>query len=419
MKVTDFLNNSYTAYHAVENVCEILKKEGFSSLTLGEKWNLQKGSKHYVTQNGSSVVAFVVGENKIFNICESHTDSPCFKVKGTSVINGSVHRVNTEKYGGGLIYSFFDRPLKIAGRVLLETEKGVEEENVVSSYNVVIPSLAIHHNPKANEGVAFNLQNDTLPLFSQSAEDVYATLTDKKVLDADLFVVPAQQAFTAGAQNEFLCSPRIDNLTSVYSCVKALVASNPQSIAVCACLDNEEIGSGTRHGNPAFLQNVLCAIENALNFSAEEKVFARQNGMVLSVDNGHAIHPAHAEKSDPKQNVTMNGGVVIKHNPNYATDGLTSALFKKLLSFEQIPWQDYYNRSDVRCGSTLGLATSTVLQMKTCDIGIAQLAMHSACETVGAKDVDRMTRALASFLSAKFCSEQNIVRIQYQSSDCK
>ncbi len=419
MKVTDFLNNSYTAYHAVENVCKILQEAGFTPLTLGEKWNLKKGCKHYVTQNGSSVVAFVVGENKIFNVCESHTDSPCFKVKGTSVVSGSVNRLNTEKYGGGLLYSFFDRPLKIAGRLLVETENGVCEQNVVSNYNVVIPSLAIHHNPKANDGVAFNLQNDTLPLFSQTAQDVYATLTDKKVLDADLFAVPATGAFTAGTENEFLCSPRIDNLTSVYSCVQALVASTPRDIAVCACLDNEEIGSGTRHGNPAFLQNVLCAIENALNFSAEEKVFARQNGMVLSVDNGHAIHPAHAEKSDPKQSVVMNGGVVIKHNPNYATDGLTSALFKKLLTFEQIPWQDYYNRSDVRCGSTLGLATSAVLQMKTCDIGIAQLAMHSACETAGTNDVCHMTNALTAFLSAKFCSEQNGVCIEYQPRDNK
>lgn len=419
MKVTDFLNGSYTAYHTVENVCKLLDEAGFSALNLGEKWNLKKGDKHYVTQNGSSVVAFVVGKNIIFNVCESHTDSPCFKVKGTSVVCGTVNRLNTEKYGGGLIYSFFDRPLKVAGRLLVETEKGVCEKNVVSPYEVVIPSLAIHHNPKANEGVAFNLQNDTLPLFSQNATDVYSTLTDEKVLDADLFVVPSQGAFFAGTEQEFLCSPRIDNLTSVFASVNALIKSNPADIAVCACLDNEEIGSGTRHGNPAFLQNVLCALENALGFSAEEKVFARQNGMVLSVDNGHAVHPAHAEKSDPKQSVVMNGGVVIKHNPNYATDGLTSALFKKLLSFEQIPWQDYYNRSDVRCGSTLGLATSAVLQMKTCDIGLAQLAMHSACETVGAKDIESMTQALTVFLSARFCSEQNGVCIEYQQSDNK
>lgn len=407
MKITDFLNSSYTAYHAVENTCKMLEEAGFSALNLGEKWHLKKGDKHYVTQNGSSVVAFVIGENKIFNVCESHTDSPCFKIKGTSVVGGTVNRLNTEKYGGGLIYSFLDRPLKIAGRLLVETETGVCEKNVVSSYEVVIPSLAIHHNPKANEGIAFNLQNDTLPLFSQSEADVYATLTDQKVLDADLFVVPSQQAFAAGAKNEFLCSPRIDNLTSVFASVNALIESTPADIAVCACLDNEEIGSGTRQGNPAFLQTVLCAIENALGFSAEEKVFARQNGMVLSVDNGHAIHPAHPEKSDPKQGVVLNGGVVIKHNPNYATDGLTSALFKKLLSFEQIPWQDYYNRSDVRCGSTLGLATSAVLQIKTCDIGLAQLAMHSACETVGAKDIESMQQALTTFLSAKFRAEQN------------
>lgn len=414
MNVKQFLTENYTAFHTVDKVCKTLVEAGFSQLNLGERWNLKTGDKRFVTQNDSSVVAFVVGKNGAFNVCESHTDSPCFKVKGTKVVcNGNVRRLNTEKYGGGLLYSFFDRPLKIAGRLLVETENGVESQLVASDYNVVIPSLAIHHNPTANDGVAFNLQNDTLPLFSQGKTDLYETLTDKKVLDADLFVVSATEPFVAGVDGEFLCSPRIDNLTSVFASVSALIRSNPQNVAVVACLDNEEIGSGTRQGSPDFLQSVLCAIENGLNFSDEQKTFARQNGMVVSVDNGHAIHPAHPEKSDPQQNVVMNGGVVIKHHPNYATDGLSSALFKKVMSYKQIPVQDYYNRSDVRCGSTLGLATSALLQMKTCDIGLAQLAMHSACETVGTKDVETMQNALELFLSVQFCSESNGISIKY------
>ncbi len=414
MNIKEFLTENYTAYHTVDKVCKILDNSGFVQLVLGEQWNLKVGGKYYTTQNGSSVVAFVVGENNIFNVCASHNDSPCFKVKGNSVIaSANIQRLNTEKYGGGLLYSFFDRPLKVAGRLIVETENGVSTELVTSSYNVVIPSLAIHHNPTANDGVAFNLQNDTLPLFSQNSTDLYKTLTNKKVLDADLFVVPEIQPFSAGANNEFLCSPRLDNLTSVYTSVTALVQSNPQDIAVVACLDNEEIGSITRQGSPQFLNAVLCEIENSLNFSEQQKLYARQNGMVVSVDNGHAVHPAHAEKSDPKQMVFMNGGVVIKHHTNYATDGLTSAVFKKILSLKQIAWQDYYNRSDVRCGSTLGQATSRELQMKTCDIGLAQLAMHSACETVGAKDIATMQDALTLFLSVQIHSVNNNVNIKY------
>ncbi|MGN1066463.1 MAG: M18 family aminopeptidase [Candidatus Fimimonas sp.] len=411
MDILEFLNSSYTAYHTTENVVAILQQNGFCKLPLSE-WKLQKGGKYYTTQNGSSVVAFRVGENKVFNVCESHTDSPCFKLKGGSVLTScGINRLNTEKYGGGLIYSFFDRPLKIAGRLLVEKDGALLHRKVASSYNVVIPSLAIHHNPTANDGIAFNLQNDTLPLFSQSEKDLFATLTEEKVVDSDLFVVPATQAFFAGAENEFLCSARLDNLTSVFASVCALAQCEPQNIAVVACLDNEEIGSGTRHGSPDFLKDVLAKIQRSLGFSEAEKENSLQQGMVLSVDNGHAIHPAHPEKSDPEKNVKLNGGVVVKHHPNYATDGLTSAIFKLVLQKENVPVQDYYNRSDVRCGSTLGLATSKNLQTKTCDIGLAQLAMHSACETVGAKDVAAMQQALRLFLSANIVDDGEKIEI--------
>lgn len=400
MNICEFLNTSYTAYHTVENVCKILEENGFSPVSLGEKWVLNVGDKRYVTQNGSSVVAFVVGETNVFRICESHTDSPSLKLKGGSIISaGGINRVNTEKYGGGLLYTFFDRPLKIAGRIVFQAENGLRCQNVVSDYNVVIPSLAIHHNPNVNENFSVNLQNDVLPLFSQNEKDLYKTLTDKNVIDADLFAVPSTSAFYAGANEEFLCSPRLDNLTSVYSSVTALTQCRPQNIAVVACLDNEETGSGTFYGSPQFLEQSLSQIENGLNLSSEQRISARQRGMVLSADNGHAVHPAHPEKSDPEMFVKLNGGVVIKHHPNYATDGLSSALFKSLMRRENLPVQDYYNRSDVRCGSTLGLATSRVLQMKTCDIGLAQLAMHSACETVGARDIEQMQKAMKLFMS--------------------
>ena len=400
MQLREFLNSSYTAYHTTANVCEYLLHNGFVELILGQEWKLVKGGKYFVTRNGSSVIAFRVGKSAVFNICESHTDSPSFKVKGNKLTVGDVYRLNTEAYGGGLWYSFFDRPLKVCGRLLVEGVNGIEQRLVASDYNVVIPSLAIHHNPTANDGFSINLQSDTLPLFSQSEQDLYATLTNEKVLDGDLFVVPATEAFVSGANGEFLSSARLDNLTSVYASIKAITECAPEGIAVAACLDNEEIGSGTRQGSPSFIDQVISAVACALGLTAVETAYARENGFVLSVDNGHAAHPAHLEKADVVNKTLLNGGVVIKHHVNYATDGLTSAIVKKLMNNNSIKYQDYYNRSNIRCGSTLGLATARQLGMRACDVGIAELSMHSACETCGAADIEDMQKLITAFLSA-------------------
>lgn len=412
MELKQFLNTSYTAYHTTQNVCDILNENGFIPLVLGSKWNVKRGGKYYVVRNASSVIAFVIGDNNVFNIVESHTDSPCFKIKGSKPVLGDVARVNTEKYGGGILYSFFDRPLKIAGRVIVQTETGVETRIVASKYNVVIPSLAIHQNRGVNDGFAVNPQGDTFPLFSMKDNDIYATLTDEKVLDADLYVVPATEAFNGGVDGEFLCSARLDNLTSVYTSVQALISAKPASIAVAACLDNEEVGSGTRQGAPSFIEQTLNALCSALNFSQEERIYAAENGMALSVDNGHARHPAFPQKADDYAFAVLGGGVTIKHHVNYATDGLTSAILKRLLAANGIKYQDFYNRSDAACGSTLGLATSRQIGIKTCDIGIAQLAMHSACETCAQEDVTGMQNCLKAFFAANICGANERIIIK-------
>lgn len=400
MTINQFLDTSYTAFHTVANAEAMLAEHGFTKLTLGKDFAIKRGGRYYVTRNDSGIIAFVAGQNNVFNIVESHTDSPSFKVKGNSVTEGNgVVRVNTEKYGGGLLYTYFDRPMKIAGRLLCRTENGLKTKLAVSDYNVVIPSLCIHHNRNANDGFAVNAQVDTLPLLGLTGSDIYSTLTDEKVIDGDLFVVPVTPAFAAGTHNELLCSPRIDNLTSVYSGLSALIAAEPHDIAVCACLDNEEIGSGTRQGSPNWLEQVLCAICDALGLTETQAFAARENGFVLSADNGHAVHPAHPEKSDPYTKAYMGKGVMIKHHVNYSTDGLSSALFKHIASLADVPVQDYYNNSAVSCGSTLGLVTSRTLGMKTCDIGLAQLAMHSACETVALCDVEHMKAALLTFFN--------------------
>lgn len=410
MNIQQFLNSSYTAFHTTANVCKILEENGFAQVSLADGLKLKRGGKYFVTRNGSSVIAFVVGQNNVFNLVESHTDSPSFKVKGDKVITGDVARLNTEKYGGGLLYTFFDRPLKVAGRMLVDSANGVESRLVTSKYNVVIPSLAIHQNRSANDGFAVNAQNDTLPLWSFEGKDLYASLTDGNVLDADLYVVPATEAFNSGANDEFLSSARLDNLTSVYTSVQGLIDCKPNSIAVVACLDNEEIGSGTRQGSPSFIDQTLNAICSALKLSESERLAAREKGMALSIDNGHARHPAHGEKSDPVSYAVMGGGVTIKHHVNYATDGLSSAILKKLLRVNGVKYQDLYNRSDMGCGSTLGLATSRQLGIKVCDIGIAQLSMHSACETCAMQDISAMQQCVNAFLAADIdASEQNVI----------
>ena len=241
---------------------------------------------------------------------------------------------------------------------------------------------------------------DTLPLLAQSDVELYKTLTDGEVLDADLYVVPATEPFLAGANGEFLCAPRIDNLTSVYTSIQALLHCKPQTIAMAVCLDNEEVGSGTRQGNPRFVSQVVDALCDALGMDVVARQNAIEGGMVLSVDNGHACHPAHPEKSDALYRAYLNKGIVIKHHTNYATDGLSSAIFKNILQNNGVAFQDLYNRSDMRCGSTVGLATARELGIKTCDIGMPQLAMHSACETCGSTDVDTMQQALTAFLNA-------------------
>lgn len=412
MKLKQFLNESYTAFHTAANVVEMLKENGFAEFTLGEKPDVKRGGKYYVMRNGSSVIAFVVGNNNVFNIIGSHTDSPSFKVKGNKVVTSDVTRLNTEKYGGGLLYTYFDRPMKVAGRLLVETENGVESKLTVSDYNVVIPSLAIHQNRGANDGFAVNPQGDTFPLLASSATDVYSTLTRGKVLDADLYVVPASEAFNSGVNNEFLCSARLDNLTSVYTSVQGLIDSKPSSIAVVACLDNEEIGSGTRQGSPSFIDQTLNAICDGLGLSEAQRLYARENGFMLSVDNGQARHPAFPGKSDSEMYAVLGGGIAVKHHVNYATDGLSAAIIKKLLIDNGIKYQDLYNRSDMSCGSTMGLAASRILGIKTCDVGIAQLAMHSACETCAVSDVDAMQKCLKAFLSANINAGEQTVTIR-------
>ena len=412
MDIKSFLDTSYTAFHAVENGVNYLKTNGFEELTPFTFEGVKKGGKYFFTFNGTSLFAFKVGNELKFNIAESHTDSPSLRIKGRKTVPSiEGKRLNVEKYGGLVLFSLVNAPLKIAGRLIKKTANGVNAFNVVSPFFVNVPALAIHHNPEVNSSLSLSVQNDMLPLVGE-VDDIYSVLSDKEVIDGDLYVVPATKAFASGANGEYLCSPRIDNLTSVYASLKALVDCKTQGISVAACFDNEEVGSRTKQGADSdYLKTSLSGIIRALGGNDEDFVKAANNGFILSVDNAHAAHPAHLEKSDPYERVVMNKGIVIKRHTNYATDGYSSAVLKTVLDKAGIEYQEYYNNSDVRCGGTIGLMTGAALNMKACDIGLAQLAMHSGIETVGASDIEKMHKCIETFFNTSFSvnGEQTLI----------
>lgn len=400
MDIKEFLDSSYTAFQAVDNGIKMLDDAGFERIDPAKSPEIKVGGKYFFTVNSTTLTAFKIGKEKKFYVAESHTDSPALRIKGNKTIDSPEgKRLNVEKYGGLVLFSLINSPLKIAGRIIEKTENGVKEKNVVSPFTVNIPALCIHHNAEVNDKLSLSVQKDMLPLVG-NVDDIYSFLSDNEVIDGDLFVVPSTSAFVSGAHGEYLCSPRIDNLTSVYASLKALIGSDGEGIQIACCFDNEEIGSLTKQGaNSALLENTLRFIMRSVGGTEEDFAAAVSDGYILSVDNAHAVHPAHPEKSDPVEKVVMNGGIVIKHHTNYSTDALSSAILKTILDKAGVKYQDYYNNSDIRCGGTIGLVTSARLNMKACDIGLAQLAMHSGIETIGLSDIPVMESCIEAFFS--------------------
>ena len=389
MTIEEFLKTSYTAYHAVQNGISILRAHGFVPFA-PDKDIAQKGGKYYVTLADSTMVAFVTGPQPTVMLAESHTDSPCLKVRGT-VASPLGQRIDVEEYGGLLRHSMMDIPCRVAGRIVYQTEGGVGVKIATSDFAVTIPSLCVHF---GGAEIAPTVQNDLMPLLGEG--DLWQKLCPEgPVLDADVYVVPDIAPYRSGIEGQWLCAPRIDNLTSVYTSLMALAEAKPQGIAVCACFDNEETGSRTRQSaGGALLDNLMHTI---LAPYGVDHTAACMRGLALSIDNAHSVHPAHPEKSEPNSKVLAGKGIVIKHNPNYATDAMSAGLVKRLLQRADIPYQDFYNHADGRCGGTLGLMPARQLLIPTCDIGIAQLAMHSAVETADYADIDTMQRAVTAF----------------------
>lgn len=409
----NYLENSLTAYHAVDNAKAHLLSHGFTQLLETEDWEICEGGKYFVVRNGSSLVAFTVGSLDGFHykIAASHPDSPALKLKENCVNQGDLYAtLNTETYGVAIWYTFFDRPLKVAGRAIVKEGNKLVEKTVSAPFNVCLPSLAVHQNREVNDGFAINKQIDLQPLLAcagnaPTSEEFIRAVVGEDAVAYDLYLVNAETPYSFGVNNEFAASPRIDNLTSVYASLLALTQSEcKDGINVVACLDNEEVGSCTSQGADGdFLENTLRRIAYTLRFDENEYYKALANSFLLSVDNAHAIHPNHPERSDLTNKTLLGGGVVIKNHSGkaYITDATAAAVAKTIFRNANVKHQTFFNRSDVKSGGTLGAFAIRHLGVYGADIGIAQLAMHSACECFAKADLYEEVNGLTAFFNTK------------------
>ena len=415
MSVTDFLqfvSESPTAFHAVDAASKRLEQHGFSRLFEGQSWDLSAGQGYFVTRNQSSLIAFRIPEHWThFQITASHSDSPMFKLKPRPVSpSGQAYvRLNVEKYGGAILSTWLDRPLSVAGRVLAETENGIQSHLIrLDDLSLIIPNLPIHFNREVNSGYNFNVQQDLLPVLGDEADETALTasiceaagIQASQLLGTDLFLYNREAGCLWGARKQFFSSPRIDDLECAYTSLVSFLSSKPDGfVPVYALFDNEEVGSQSGHGaGSTLLPDVLTRLCTR-NAQGLQEILT--SSIMLSCDNAHAVHPNHPEKYDEQNRTFMNRGIVLKTNAaqKYTTTGVSMALFESLCRKAAVPCQYFANRSDIPGGSTLGNIANSQISMCTADIGLAQLAMHSAYESAGCLDLDYMISALSQFYS--------------------
>lgn len=423
----DFLDSSVTMFHAINECEKVLQRSGFTYLPENEKWNINKG-KYYTKRNSSSLIAFDIAEGDYrFQISAAHSDSPTFKLKDRPVIEANGYlKLNVEGYGGMINATWLDKPLTLAGRVMVNTDKGIETRLLhIDRDLLIIPNVPIHFNREINKGFAFNNQVDMLPILSAGNlkeadfDNILAKelgIEPEAILAKDLYLVNRQKAAIIGFDNELISSGRLDDLECVYTSLRGFVeAENKNHINVFAVFDNEEVGSVTKQGAMStFLASTLDRVNTALGKSKEEYYRAIAKSILISCDNAHAVHPNHPELFDVKNRPVLNQGIAIKESANqkYTTDAFSRAILKKILEKKNIPYQTFANRSDIAGGSTLGNLSNTVVSMNAVDIGLPQLAMHSAYETAGAKDVVYAFETLKAFFEANIDIKDDKVAIE-------
>ena len=346
----------------------------------------------------------------------SHCDSPVLKIKTNAEITaeGKYVKLNVEKYGGMIFAPWLDRPLSVAGRVIVRTRDGVETRLVnVDRDLMIIPNLAVHMNRQMNEGYKFNAQVDMLPLLGEKGEDSDAFMKliaseagveAEDILDTELYLYNRTPAVSLGLNNEFIASGRLDDLQCAFASLKGFMLATPKdSVAVHCVFDNEEVGSGTKQGAAGtFLSDTLHRINRGMGRTEDEYLMSIASSFLVSADNAHAVHPNHSDKADPTNRPYPNKGIVIKYSAvqKYTTDAVSGAIMREICRQADVPYQTFANRSDMMGGSTLGHISQSHVSLNTVDIGLAQLAMHSSYETAGAKDTAYLIEAAKVMFSS-------------------
>ena len=415
-KLLAFLDASPSVYHAAANLEAQLQAAGYVRLCEGQDWALEEGGKYYLTRGGSAVLAFRIPREKPlgFMMSASHSDRPTFKIKENGELTGTYTRLATEKYGGMLMATWLDRPLSIAGRVLVQTENGVESKLVnIDRDLLLIPNVAIHMNRQVNDGYKWNPVVDTLPLLGGkgAAGKLQALLEEQaggKILGHDLYLYVRQKSTVWGMDEEYICAPALDDLECAYGCTQGFLnAKESAAIPMLCVFDSEEVGSNSVQGAASMLlPNTLERICAALKLDLGQ-MLARS--FMVSADNAHALHPNHPELSDATNAPILGGGVVLKFNAaqRYTTDGISAAVFRSVCAKAGVNVQTYYNRADVPGGSTLGHISLTHVSVPSADIGLPQLAMHSCCESAAAADAISLEKAMEVYYSSALELTQN------------
>ena len=411
-EVVEFIDDSPSTYHVAKNCSDILEENGFKRLNPKDKWKLKKGGKYYLKRSNSTVIAFTLGTEiklkKGFKIFGSHTDSPGFRIKPyPEMMTENVIRLNTEVYGGPILSTWFDRPLSIAGRVIVRSDDLFMPKTVrikIDEPLMTIPNLAIHQNREVNNGVKIDKQNDTLPMIAlvndkfEKENYLLNLILDRTgikkedVLDFDLFVYSIEKGTLLGANEEFISAPKLDNLVSVYAGLLGLIEAEDihDQINIFVGFDNEEIRSATKQGADSnYLLNTLERIMCSLGYDRGEFLQMLNCSFLLSADGAHAAHPAHMDKTDPTSRGRINEGISIKISANqrYTSDGFSISVLKQIIEGTDIKIQPFVNQSNERGGSTIGPISSTHLDIDAIDLGVPMLAMHSVRELCGIYDV--------------------------------
>ncbi len=418
-----FLNSSKVNFLAAKEITDRLDKAGFTRLDASERWNLTPGKSYYITKNNSAVMAFTLsacGPAAGYKIISAHSDSPGFRIKPNAemLCEGGVVKLNTEVYGGPILYTWFDRPLSIAGRVIL---RGNDPLNPLSRMICIdrplltIPHLAIHFNRGVNDGNPLSRQKDMLPVIgiinSQFEKDNLILnliagelgVEPSEILDFDLSLFDTTPACKLGLDNEFITSGRIDDLSMVHAALTALLESDNCGMnRVMAIFDNEETGSGTKQGAASpLLLNLMRRINECLGGDEQDFQRATHRSFMVSADNAHALHPNYPEKQDPTNHPVPGGGPAIKINANckYMTDADSAAVFRSICDRAGVPYQYFVNHSDIAGGSTLGNILTSQIDLRGVDMGAAIWAMHSVRETASTADHDYIIRAFIEFFN--------------------